>query len=110
MFLRVDGGTAEIVLDLKNKYPNIKLILILPCENQTKGWKEEDVIRYNYIRSKADKVKILSQNYFKGCMHLRNRYMVDCSSYCLCYCKRKIGGTFYTVSYAEKKGINIIHL
>lgn len=105
-----DTIAAEIVLELKEIYSNIKLILILPCFDQTKGWKEEDIEKYCKIKKKADKVKVLSEMYYIGCMHARNRYMVDNSSYCICYCKKTSGGTFYTVNYALKNNINVIYI
>ena len=38
-----DTLAAKTVLDLKKDYPDIKLILVLPCLNQTRGWKDADV-------------------------------------------------------------------
>ena len=42
---------AETVLDLKSKYPQIKLILVYPCKNQTQFWKEDDIKKYNRIKT-----------------------------------------------------------
>ncbi|MBQ2774517.1 MAG: DUF1273 family protein [Clostridia bacterium] len=105
-----DTFAAEIVLELKKQYPNIKLILILPCVNQTMGWKEADKEKYNYIKNRADEVKILSQSYYSGCMHVRNRFMVDNSAYCICYFRKGRSGTSYTVNYAIKRKVNIIYI
>ncbi len=105
-----DTIAAEIVLELKEIYSNIKLILILPCFDQTKGWKEKDIEKYSGIKKKADKVRVLSERYYIGCMHTRNRYMVDNSAYCICYCKKTSGGTFYTVNYALKNNTNVIYI
>ena len=51
-----DTLAAETVLKLKNDFPQIKLILVLPCPDHTKGWKEEDISRYNLIKNQADNV------------------------------------------------------
>lgn len=51
-----DTIAAETVLELKKKYTQVKLILVLPCPEQTKGWSEDEVNRYNEILSKADMV------------------------------------------------------
>ena len=48
-----DTIAAETVLELKKDYPQIKLILVLPCPDQTKGWKEGDIRKYNIIKEKA---------------------------------------------------------
>lgn len=45
--LGFDTIAAQTVLDLKEKYPHIKLILVLPCPNQTRGWKEKDKRIFN---------------------------------------------------------------
>jgi len=54
--LGFDTLAAEAVLDLKAVYPFIRLILVLPCRDQTRGWAEEDVKRYQAILKRADKV------------------------------------------------------
>lgn len=41
--LGFDTIAAQTVLDLKKKHPEIKLILVLPCKNQTRGWTEKDI-------------------------------------------------------------------
>ena len=105
-----DTLAAEIVLELKSLYPQIKLILVLPCTNQTKGWNDIDKKKYEHIKRKADKIRILSPYYYKGCMHVRNRYMIDNSSYCVCYCRKTDSGTAYTVRYAKKLNKIIIYI
>ncbi len=72
-----DTIAAETVLELKKDYPQIKLILVLPCPDQTKGWKEGDIRKYNIIKENADKVVFTADHYFSGCMHVRNRHLVD---------------------------------
>ena len=54
--LGFDTLAAEAVLDLKAVYPFIRLILVLPCRDQTRGWAKEDVKRYQAILKRADKV------------------------------------------------------
>ena len=105
-----DTMAAQAVLELKTQYPHIKLILVLPCVNQTDGWEQSDIDEYERIRDLADEVIYTSEEYKKGCMHKRNRYLVDHSSLCICYMTRKSGGTAYTVKYAENKGITIVNI
>ncbi len=105
-----DALAAQTVLDLKNRYPYIKLILVLPCLTQTRGWPAKDVGEYERIKAQADKVVYTSQEYTKGCMFKRNRHLVDNSGVCVCYLTKKDGGTAYTVDYAEKQGLEVINL
>ena len=108
--LGFDTIAALTVLELKEKYPQIKLIMVLPCKEQDKHWTEKDRQVYLFILEEADKIVYTSENYHKGCMHKRNRHLVDSSGVCICYLKEKSGGTAYTVDYATQKGLNVINL
>ena len=108
--LGFDTIAAQTVLKLKNKYPDIKLILVLPCKTQTRGWKDKDVAIYEDIKEKADKFVYTSENYDRGCMFKRNRHLVDNSSVCVAYLTEDKGGTAYTVDYARKNGLRIINI
>lgn len=105
-----DTLAAESVLELKKDYPQIKLILVLPCPDQTKGWREEDIRRYNFIKEQADKVVYTADHYYRGCMHVRNRHLVDNSRYCICYLTKDSGGTAFTVNYAKTRGLEIYNV
>ena len=108
--LGFDTMAAQTVLKLKRQYPHIRLILVLPCITQTTEWKQADIDEYERIKSLADKVVFTSREYTSGCMHKRNRHLVDNSSLCICYLTRLSGGTAYTVRYAESKKINVFNL
>lgn len=101
---------AKTVLELKQQYPQIRLILVLPCVDQIHGWKQYDIDEYERIKSLADKVVYTSRAYTSGCMHKRNRHLVDHSSLCICYLTRASGGTAYTVRYAASKNLKTINL
>ena len=110
--LGFDQMAAEAVLRLKEGYPHIRLVMVLPCppEQQSLKWNDEQKKRYYEILEQADKVRILSPQYTGKCMHDRNRPMVDCSAYLICYLREQHGGTFYTVRYAEQCGLKILRL
>lgn len=108
--LGFDTMAARCVLNLRGKYPQIKLILVLPCISQTRGWAKEDVEIYEKIRQHADKIVYTSYEYYNGCMLKRNRHLVECSSVCVAYLRESRGGTAYTVNYARQQGLRIINL
>ena len=110
--LGFDMLAAETVLELKEEYPQIRLVLVLPCppEQQTLKWSGEQRKRYNGILGKADKIRILSAQYTSGCMLSRNRHLINNSAYLVCYLRENSGGTFYTVNYAETLNLKIIRL
>lgn len=108
--LGFDTLAAQTVLDLKSIYPQISLILVLPCLAQTRGWSAHDKEIYEDIKKKADKVIYTSQEYTRGCMHKRNRHLIDNSSVCVCYLTQNTGGTAYTVDYAHKNNLTVTNL
>ena len=108
--LGFDTLAARTVLRLRESCPGMKLILVLPCLTQTRGWKPEDAAEYESIKAQADHVVYTAQQYTRGCMHKRNRYLVDNSGVCVCYLTRDSGGTAYTAQYAQKQGLEIINI
>ncbi len=108
--LGFDTIAALYVLEIKNEYPEIKLIIDVPHRNQSNVWREYDKHTYNYILSNADKVNVMSEIYYKGCMQKRNRFMVDNSDYVVAYVKRASGGSYYTAAYAESLDKNVIYI
>ena len=110
--LGFDMLAEETVLQLKEDYPHIRLILVLPCppDQQTLKWNSVQRQRYYEIFERADKVRILSPQYTDDCMFVRNRHLVDNSAYLVCYLRKQSGGTAYTVRYARKQGLQVIQL
>lgn len=108
--LGFDTLAAQTVLRLREQYSQIKLILVLPCFTQSRSWENADRIIYETIREKADKVVYTSEAYTSGCMHKRNRHLVDHSSVCICYLEKPSGGTAYTVQYAKEHGKSVINI
>lgn len=108
--LGFDTMAALTILKLKEKYPHIKLILVLPCENQTYKWQQKDIDIYENIKSKCDKYVYTSKNYYNGCMFKRNKHLVNNSKYCICYLTKKTGGTAFTVNYAIKNDLTVINI
>ncbi len=108
--LGFDTLAAQTVLDLRMKNPQIKLILVLPCKSQADLWSQKDKEIYEDIKIQADKIIYTSEDYTKGCMHKRNRHLVDHSSVCVCYLSKQTGGTAYTVDYAIQKEVLVVNL
>lgn len=108
--LGFDTLAAQTVLRLKSRFPDIRLSLVLPCLNQAERWRPADIAVYNEIKENADTVIYTSESYYRGCMHVRNRRLVDESRYCICYLAKESGGTAFTVNYAKQQGLEIINL
>ena len=112
MALGFDSYVFDVLLDFKinSSYP-VKIVACLPCKDQDKFFNDIQKKDYKRRLEKADKIIYVSErNYFNGCMQKRNRFMVDNSSFLICYLKKNEGGTFSTVDYARKKGLEIINV
>lgn len=105
-----DMEAEMAVLRAKEKHPEIKLILVLPCIEQDKYWTTDNKTTFAEILKKADKVVYTKKIYSHGCMHKRNRHLVDYSGYCISYLTENRGGTAYTVEYARQNGLEIVNL
>ena len=108
--LGFDTLASLSVLKLKQQYPHIKLILVLPCYSQTRGWKEDDIRVYEEIKHAADKVVYTSKDYSPDCMQKRNRHLVDHSGICVAFLQKTSGGTKYMWNYACRSGLTVINL
>ena len=109
--LGFDTLAAWTIIRLRREFPQIRLVLALPClpNEQILKWTAEQKDEYQKILDLADDVKILSEKYTDKCMLERNKYMVDNSSKLIHYL-RSDGrcGTKHTVNYAKKQGIELI--
>lgn len=109
-----DTLAADAVLRLREKYPHIRLHLVLPCsrDEQTKYWTPAQRAEYDRIFSLADTVEYTAGAYSPDCMKKRNARLTELADCCVCcYDKRKAsGGTAQTLRMAAKKGIKIINL
>lgn len=107
MAMGFDLIAAQIVLELKEDNPKIKLVACVPCPGQEKYYPSAEKKKYAEILQKCDEVLVLSDVYYRGCMHARDRYMVDHCNILLAYDRRHEGGTYYTVGYAVEKNKKI---
>lgn len=97
-----DLVAATVVLRLKNKYPQIRLIACVPCYGQEKYFCERDKKTYAEALKKADEQIVLSPAYYRGCMQARDRYMAERAQVMIAYCKKTEGGAAYTVKIFQK--------
>ena len=105
-----DTLAALRVLALRDRRPDCRLHLILPCRDQNKSWREGERELFAYILSKADQVDYVSLAYTPTCMHARNRALVEGSDCCVAFLQKNCGGTLYTCSYALKQKVPLVNL
>lgn len=102
-----DMMAAETVLDLKKQFKNLKLIAVIPCENQSAKWAEAEQQRYQDILQHCDEKIVLSEKYTPTCMNKRNMYMAERSGLCIACFNGKPSGTGNTIKFAKAAGCEV---
>lgn len=104
-----DLWAAEAVLRAQETLP-IQLFCAIPFDHQADRYSPEWKRRFNHCLLAADRVFVLSRDYYAGCYAARNRFMVDASSLLICYFDGKPGGTAQTVRMAKQNNLRIVNL
>ena len=102
----VDLWAADTVLQLRETYPDMRLICALPFPDR----KRHKDPKYLQIIENADETIIICAHYFKGCFHLRNKWMVDHCSRLIAVWNGSPGGTKNTIEYAQQRQIETVNL
>ena len=101
MAMGFDLFAERKVIELKKKY-RIELVACIPYGDQISSMKVDDRQLYEYVLENCDDVRIISAEYYPGCLYARNRYMVDNADCVFGYYHGGKGGTRYTLDYAER--------
>ena len=99
---------AEVVLELKKRYPHITLEAALPCPSQADRWSAASRARYQALLKQCDYETMVAEQYSPGCMQRRNRYMVDHASLLIAAHDGLPGGTRGTIEYALRRGLDVV--
>ena len=106
--LGFDTIAASLIIAKREMGYPVKLILVLPCDQQNGLWTPEQTKLYEQIIKEADGLYYISDEHKANSLTTRNRFMVNKSDFCICYSTQNEGETFQMVIYAKEKGINLI--
>lgn len=101
----VDIWAAEIVLRLRGKGHDVKLICACPYEGFERGWSADWQRRYNAVLRSADLVRFICPGYNRACFQIRNEWMVDHSALVIAVYNGQPSGTKNTIDYAVRTGV-----
>lgn len=101
---------GEMVLLIKERFPHIKLICVIPYKGQSKGFSVEWKERYEYVTEHCDHVHKIAEEYTRGCFHIRNFEMIYSSSRLITYFTGRPGGTANTMAIAQREKLDIINV
>lgn len=105
-----DIWAGNIVVRLKDRFPDLKLIAAIPFPGFSEGWDDEWKAKYERLLSAADLVKTIAAEYSEDAYQLRNQWMVDHCSKVIAVYDWKAGGTRNTILYAKKHGVFVQYL
>ncbi len=94
---------------LKKEY-SIFIEACIPFEGQEKNYLSKDRALYRKLLAECDRKSVIFPHYVNGCFLVRDRYLIDGANAVLAYCRKKQGGTAYTVNYAKEKGLPVYFL
>ena len=104
-----DTLAAQVLFALRERHPEIRVVLYYPFDGFTDGWSAEQTEVYQRLLPLYDDVICVCRRpkrpayaYLK-----RDRWMVEGAGYVIAYCTKKTGGTAYTVRHAEKSGCKV---
>lgn len=93
---------------LRGRYPSVKIVGVVPCADQSRNFSSDEKVEYERMLASADFLVKETRKYYKGCMLVRNDFLVDNASALLAYYSgTDKGGTRYTVNKAIKKGLTV---
>ena len=106
-----DMTAAEAVLKLREHYEDIVLVAAIPFRSQPAWFDPQDQLLYRELLGQADRVVMLSENYYRGCYLRQDEYMVSRASLVIAYWDNvREGGTYHTVRKAVERGRTVINL
>ena len=129
--LGFDTVAFFIINKLKNRHPNLRIILAVPFKNQPIKWNNEDRNRYNEMLKLADAVVqvdevllikkygekyVLSKEFqqlgqfSKSKLFDRNNYMVNISDFIIGVWDGSKSGTGQCIQYAQKNKVKGIYI
>ena len=104
--LGVELWGAEVVFDLQEDYPELKLAVLTPFISQEEKWNDQNKEYYELILSQADFVETISKEPYKNPQQFRNKnqlFLQKSHSCIILYDEEKEGSPKYFYEEAKRK-------
>ena len=108
--LGFDTLAAKEIIRFRMSHPDVTLLIVLPCKNQSDAWSCSQVSLYEYTLANADEIEYVFDEYKDGCMRERNQRLVDYCDMLIAYASRPYSGAAQTVRMATKAGKIVYNL
>ena len=104
----VDLWAAEIVMDLRKRNKEIRLICAIPHDGFEARWSPSWQELYRYVLAEADLTRVISKGYHTGVYQVRNEWMVNHSTRVIAVFNGQPSGTKNTIDYAYRQGVPVV--
>lgn len=108
--LGFDTMAAKQLLSYRMYHSDVRIIVAVPCREQSKKWSDAERDMYDYILANADEVVFCSEEYTKDCMKKRNEYLAEVCDILIAYSGRYSSGSAQTVRMATRLGKEVYNL
>jgi len=105
-----DIWAGSIVVRLRERFPDLKLIAAIPFPGFADSWEKEWREKYERLLAAADLVKIMSADFSEAAYQARNQWMVDHSDRVIAVYDGQPGGARNTIRYARKHRVQVQYL
>ena len=105
-----DTEAARRVLLFRIAHPDIRLLLLLPCPEQSDRFSERQRDAYDFVLKNADEVVYAALTYTSTCMKLRNRMLAERGDILIAYLGHSHSGSSQTVAMAKRLGKAVYNL
>ena len=104
-----DMLAGELVVELKQTYPHLRLIGCIPFLGQEDKFPFAEKQRYYRLKEQCDERVVLLQHYASWSFHARNDYMCRNADMAFAYLTKQTGGTAYTVKAFLKADKRVVY-
>lgn len=102
-----DLWAAEIILALRKRNKDLKLICAVPYEGFEQRWSEQWQQLYRNVLSEADWIRVIGAGYSVDVFQTRNEWLINHSSRAIAVFNGQPGGTRNTIDYALRQGVPV---
>lgn len=99
----IDSYAALAVEKFRDTHDDVRLVGAVPYRAKLGSTRRESYVDDAY--SCCNEILVTSEENNRGVYHLRDRFMVDQSSYIIAALAKNEGGSKYTFDYAVKRGL-----
>ena len=105
-----DFYCCEAALALRERRPGVTVEAVIPCEEQAARWRERDRERWFSLVERCDNGDHAPAPLRPGVHAPAESLPVDHSAMLIAVYDGMLGGTMYTISYAMKRGLDVVTL